>query len=320
MFIRQLLMGSVLVVLAACSSLDIEAAKKLGKTGGAAAASVYTESVSVTETFSNGPERDVFRLAVIQDTATPNLPDYSNTYAVIDLMKARTKAIGALVTVYGSFAQLAEYDVAAETEEALGELTAQVNEAATAASAFVAVPLPLITKPVGEIVEIGGGLLADESKKRKLEEASKQIRTALDSLISVLEIEKQYAVSIRTANANDLKLFRALLMQEGLADYDLPIESVVADLGGLTPTKNAGATIQKSSALQSGFEALDSYRTQIANAEIGKAYDALLALLEKTVKEHKKLEAGKELDLDALIIIVEQLKSYYDRVKDAADE
>lgn len=320
MLLRHLIICAALSVLAACSSIDLEAAKKLGETGGSAATTVYTESVSVTEVFEKGPERDVFRLAVIQNEASPSLPDYTNTYKVIDLMKARTKAMGALVTTYGSFAELVDYDVAGQTEEALGELATQVNAAATAASLYLAVPLPLITAPAGEIIKIGGGLAAEEAKKRQVKEASTKIREALVSLIAVLRVEAQYAVSIRTANANDMKLFRTLLMQQGLVDYDVPVESVVSELAGLSATKNAGSIVQKSDALKAGFEALDAYRTERANAGIGKAYASLLALLGKTVKEHEKLEAGQKLDLNALILIVEQLKGYFDRVKDAADE
>lgn len=315
--LNLLLAAAGIALLSACSNIDLDAAKELGASGSAAAKAVYEEASAAEASFSRDPERIVLRTAIIQHgKESLQLPDFAKTDELIDLVDARTQAIGKLVPVYKSFADLAQYEAAAETEKAVGNLVTSVNKASAAAAVLTGTPFPLLTAPLGEIAKIGGGLLVEEAQKKKVEAASTKIRESLERLATLLRAEQQYAVSLRKENLRTAALLSELLMRKGLASYEDTVKGVLADIG-VKPVKEIDAAMSKDPSLKAGFKALLEYRGNRALKDIPQAYEAVIELLDKTVEEHKKLEEGRPLDLATIELWVSRFVTYYERVRKA---
>ena len=304
----------IFLVLSACSNIDLDAARNLGESGSSAAKTVFDEAAAAEAAFVRDPERIVLRTAIIQNANEPDLPSFEETYKLIELVNARTRAIGALVAVYKSFSDLARYDVAEETEIAIGSLMSEINKASVAVAAFTGTPLPLLSAPIGEIARIGSGLLAEEAQKRRVSAASKIIRTSLERLIIILEKESQYAISLRVENIRSSSRLSEILMERGVASYDDTVKAILADIGAM-PVKDIDAAMRKDPSLRSGFQALSRYREKLARNDIKNAYDALITLMSKIVAEHKKLEEGKPVDLATIEILVSRFIAYYSRFR-----
>lgn len=304
------------LIAAGCSNIDLEAGRKLAVDGTANSKVVFDEASNTENTFRKSPDLMVLRLGIIQDTAKPELPSFDRAYKVGDALRARTRAMGALVAVYKSFGELVQYDAAGETEKAIGSLVEEVNKAAALASVLTGTPIAPITATIGEALKITGGLIAEEVQKRKARAMSEIIRQALERLAMIVDAEKQYAISIREHNLLEMGTARRFLLARGLASYDETVKALLDGLG-LKPAKDIDAAMRQNPSLRNGFAAYLQYREQAALEALREEYLVLIDLLMKSAAAHRKFEEGKPIDLATLQVLVSRLQGYHDRIKNA---
>lgn len=324
------------LLLTACSSVDLDAAKKLGATGVTTATALRDDSKDIQHEIAAFEDRDtlfqvVTELRACEDRAQANKTvctlkasdikvevENKNIAKLSKSLAERTKAFEKLLETYTSFEALATYEASAEAEKAVGGLIKQVNSFITAVNVLpaTAAAVPLVTATAGEIAKVGVSLFAEEKQKKEVMAASKLVREAVTGLRDATAREKEVATSLRVVINAHRNVVKIALMKEGVVGYSEDLKGLIEDLK-LTPTKDMDAALSKSSPLKGAMIRVLEQRAEREDAEISSRYQDLLTTLSKLIQEHEKLEQGKPLDLAALKQWAEKIEAYYKQVKQA---
>lgn len=325
------------LLLTACSSVDLDAAKKLGATGVTTATALRDDSKDIQHEIAVFEDRDTLFQVVTELRACEDRAQAAKTVctlkatdieidtkneSIASLSKSlteRTKAFEKLLETYTSFEALASYEASEEAEKAVGALIKQVNSFITAVNALpvpMLAAVPLVTGTAGEIAKVGVTLFAEEKQKKEVMAASKLVREAVTGLRDATAREKEVATSLRVVINAHRNVIKIALMKEGVVGYSEDLKVLIEDLK-LTPTKDMDAALAKSGPLKGAMIRVLEQRAEREDAKISSRYQDLLTTLSKLIQEHEKLEQGKPLDLAALKQWAEKIEAYYKQVKQA---
>jgi len=294
-------------MISACASVNIDAARALGKVGRSVAVQAQ-QNIMVSD-------KEYFRA---QDSEAL-LHGYNGTTQVttyLELLKLyddiqqeitkRSVVFEKLADLYDAFGDLAGLDEGAQTEKALGDLGGAIDEYAKQLKQ----PAPVLGDSTAVISKIGG-IVATEIQKAKIKEASALIRKRVDTFQQFLgnKLVRAQMTEFREMLATDRKAAFITLWDIGVYDPKPLLDDFGTD-AGLTAQNNVAALMKSNPQLSNALkEVLDKRLTRNQFDLIEKSYDASLAALRHLVSEHKKLEQGEPLDLTRLQTIVAELRS-----------
>lgn len=322
---------SGVIVLSGCSNLDIEAAKHLGKVGVEAATAVQTDTSNLDHSIDAYQDRGILA-AVTDAVAACRMPkcnpdnydtskiNSSNSDAVnklSKLVKSRVQMEDELADAYRAFENLASYDAAAEMETSIGKLFDAGNNMVAAANALPfpgAQAIQPLTKSFGEILKIGGGLVAEERQKRRILAASQLLRQAVAKHAEVLKSEKDAMTSLRVTEKARQDQLRITLRDQGVIGYADTLKPIIIGLGD-TPTADLEKAISASKPLKAGMARMLAERSKRQDEEVRSKYAELITSIQQLVKAHEELEAGKPVDLSTIRFWIKRLQSYHSRLQ-----
>jgi hypothetical protein len=296
---------ALLTTVAACSNVDLTAAKALSQVGVAASTGLRNDAVAVQQRVRDYPAREALIVGLMNPGASPP-PGLANLTQTLDgLLSARTRMFGQLVAVYTSFGDLAAYNaggsVAASTGsfvDASNGFIAAVNQAANKTLS----PVNINVAAIGADINVG---IADEALKRKVQTASVAIRTALGTVVPALEAEMQYSLSLRRVIDGQGSLLRTALVQNGLAQYKQTTSQAAADVVnavGLQPAADIDTQLSDpdGTAKRQAFETYIAASAAAQGRDAANGYAAQVELLQELIRQHEQLEAGVPIGLQTL--------------------
>lgn len=311
--------------LSACAGVDIEQAKQLASAGVTSSTRLQVEAKATATYMASWREGRVFLAALNEGDLNLKLnSDGSDISDLAKLLKKRADALAALSNAYKAFQELAVYDAAGNTEEAVGSFFAETNAflktaqklPKTSAAASTISPLdPQVT----EGISIGFGIIAREVQRTKLSKASVAIRTGVAKLAEVLKTESDYAISIRESVAFDRNELRRLARRRGLGSYEQPTKALLSEFD-IDPVKDLDRAVLRSPQATAAVDRILRDRFDAEMDTIGPAYEKLLELLDALVEQHKQLEAGRRISLATIIALASELEGYYQRVHGAGSK
>jgi len=294
------LAGTVGIWFGGCSSLDIEAARRLADNGTKAATTVHDDSLQAQQHTAQAVDSIALSkfLANPKGSHTAVIDELDKEYATLQqLLALRTTMYGELESVYVSFGDLVRFDVAAEMKNAADNFIGSANNFIKVIDTVSgATPIGAISAGAEKITQTGFTILGEEAQKRRVANASEVIRGAVERVAAAMAAEKVYAVSVRKG----LALQRQTLLTE-LERHDLvSIEPLVAQAAtqvGTEPAKDVGKRLSSDPALRNAFIAWQRRLFDRKVAAVEQNYEAQIGLLTALVAEHKKLEEGQPIDL-----------------------
>jgi hypothetical protein len=316
-------------LIAACSSLDTEAAKKLAQTGVAASTAAQTDALDMEQAVAVFEDRAILA-AVTDAVAACRLPkcdpdhfDVSPIAApssdkvakLAALLRARTNAADELVEAYRGFENLANYDAVGEMEKSIGNLFDSTNHLITAANALMPTqPIAPITDTAKTLVQIGAGLLAEEVHKHRIQEASRLMRVAISRHAAALKVEEDVSVSLRVVSRAKADELLITLRSQGVVGYADTIKPVIVGLGS-APVAELEKAVRASRPLQAGLDRMLQERSKREEQAVRQKYSELIAAVASLETAHKELEAGKPMDLAEIRYWIKRIMTYRDRLK-----
>ncbi|HEX2830775.1 MAG TPA: hypothetical protein VHP37_30855 [Burkholderiales bacterium] len=308
---RRMAIAVVVAVLAGCSSISIDAAKALATTGGDTAAAAEKSSRASDDEFGRSMMAEAFLHGTAKAVESPAYTSLLSLYESIQReLSARAAVLQRLAGVYGAFADLASFDNSAETQKALNELGGAINGYASAVKASP----PLSDAAIGVISTVGG-LIAAEAQKRKLAEASREIRgrvAAFHTLLSAPLVKEQQA-GFQSMLLADRKAALVLLWRAGVYEPSAIINDLGKDVG-LTARDDAAAVVTTRADSMAGLEAVVDWQIRRRHQQIERGYSTSVASLQRLVAEHEKFEQGQPMDLSQLRAHVEQLRKLAEQI------
>lgn len=325
---RRALFAGLTLGLSACVSVPRDAAVQLAKAGQTTAAASATSLSGAAAEVSGLTERNLVRFAIqncLRDMngAPANKPplcepgrlsdasaraDEANRKLAV-VMLLRMKAVQQLGEAYGAMKEEADYDARGELETALDGLTTSANALSTALVAVGAPALPALTLlPIAKRL---AGESAAVAQRRRLKEASAQLRQIDERLIVALEQEQAVFKQISAAVLANRNEVADVLLANGIAD-PIPLVTEFSSGMGL----GAPATLSRTDPRTIvAARTLSAYRGQRAVALSGAAYDGNLKALRALVTQHRKFEAEETFDAVALAGAIDELAGWADLIK-----
>lgn len=317
-----------MLALSACVSVPRDAAVQLAKAGQTTAAASATSLSGAAAEVSGLTERNLVRFAISNCVVAmaaapadkpplcePSLLNDASARAdeanrkLANVMLLRVKAVQQLGAAYGALKEEADYDARGELETSLDSLATSANALSGALIAAGAPGLPaLALLPIAKRLAGENAALA---QRRRLKEASAQLRQIDERLILALEQEQTIFKRISAdvlANRNQVA---DLMLANGIAD-PLPLVTEFSTGMGL----GAPATLSRTDPRTIvAARTLSAYRGQRAVSLSGAAYQGNLKALKALVAQHRKFEAEETFDAVALEGAVDELVGWADLIK-----
>ncbi len=295
----------VSLMVSACSSVNIDAARQLSVTGRnvtvGAGQNIYASDAEYLRARDSEAVLHGF-------SGTTNAPSYQtilNSYDRIHReMSQRAVVFEKLADVYDAFGELSGLDTGAQTEAALGNLAGSVQEYAKLTKQSAP-----ISGDVTAVISQIGGIIASEIQKAKIKEASIQIRGNVDSFSKLLEnpLVREQLVGFRSVLISDVKTALNKLWDAGVYDPK-PLLDDIGAVAGLTAQKGVAQILKTNTDLRKALGEVIDKRITIKIDLIVQSYDSSIEALKHLIVAHKKLEDGAPIDLTRLRAIVAQLR------------
>ncbi|AEJ02845.1 hypothetical protein Nit79A3_3107 [Nitrosomonas sp. Is79A3] len=307
--------------------------KALGKAGQLATQAIIEQTDSSRRTVNALPEwwnvRGVLVCSSIQkedlkkycvDEAIKSKPGTLSEQLKLlsDVMNKRIVAEQAVYDAYQSFANLAEYDAGAETEQAIKGAVGAINEL-TAAAAKIA-PSPqtagasAISSTFTTVASGIGNIIASERQNKLILSANLDLLRANEAMIAALTIEKNATEQFLMTLGSEADTLFSAFVQSGLVSPNNALAPLLAQIApGIemveTPPKENIALIKVAAHISIAER---SKRKQKATVE---SYEAALATLKALSLEHKKLKEKQQIALDSIVAHVKRIQDLLDQIK-----
>ncbi len=302
------------VCCASCSSVSREAASALA-TQGQNAATTYATSVNTTKAELDTYVEGQYLIAPLTDRAEPSASMLKSINDVQSALSLRAQMMVQLVGTYGAFGDLANYDAAGQVNQAIVNLSGAVN----AYGAAVSPGSTPISGAAASIAGEAGGFLAAAEQSKRIRQASTLIRSQLTTIVPLLEKEKTALKNVQDEIVDGSRDTELALWDKGFAN---PSPILGNQLGQL------GLRFEQAD-YQHHFDALSDsdranfrkaiglvvrYRAQRQATLQAEILDQNIDGLSALIGEHKKLEQGEDLNLQALTIHVTQMRAFIDEL------
>lgn len=310
--------GSIaaLFLLTGCSSISIDDAKKLAATGLSASSAAMEKSQDVKWALEDAPRYEQMKLGLIGQSAKLSTEDLDNIKAIHAHLESRVSLAKSLETFYRAFDNLANYDAAGEVEGALNSTISSFNSFQNA----LRPGSQLISPVAGEVINIGGGILAGEAQKRQLSKSSEIVRKPLSKYVALARSESQAAKSLLKNYSHEKFSVTKLLWDRGVLSARGAFLSAAQQAGGyglISEEKGDFTSKNKSISRQAIINDLD-LQSRISDEAINESYDAYLGVLDQLIDAHLQFEAGRKFDANLMLQYVNDLKRYANRISVAS--
>lgn len=192
--------------MAACATVDRNAAASLGKAGGDATQALSSQTTEASKELKEVSEwwgiHDILACAKAApslrkgcvENATPrSVSPNESVEKLIDVLNKRKQAIDTLNQAYAAFSDLAHYDAGKEAVTALGTSFTDINSFLKAVSALPGAPL---IKPISTTIEKSAAgimaIIADRREDAQILAANADLKNANDALYQGLNAESTY--------------------------------------------------------------------------------------------------------------------------------
>lgn len=294
-----------LFMFAGCSTVSMEGARQL---------SVLAKDVAVMGKANIFASEDEFNRSLDAEELFHGIIGAEETQTVLKMrelyqeiqneLTARQLVFASLESVYTSFAALAVLDSAVETENAINNLGGAINSYAAAlgksSSDF--------NTEMGVIANVGG-VVAGEIQKNRIKESSALIRKRLAEFYNLLgdPLVREQTSGFKLLLGTNRHTAITMLWEKGVYQPDTLLNDFGAD-AGLTVQKDAAKIVLADSDLREGLNRVISRRLSQKLDLVENGYDSSLAAIKNLILEHQKLEAGQELDLASVRLVVSDLQ------------
>jgi len=311
---RKIIMLTILLfvvfMVSACSGINIDAAKTLGKTGRTVVVQAQQNIMVSDKEYSCAMDSEYFMHGYGGTTQLPQYLQILDSYNDVQQELAKRSVVfEKLADLYDAFGGLAGLDTGTETEKALGDL----GGAITSYAKQINKPTALLSDATGVISKIGG-IIMTEIQKNKIKEASIQIRQRVDAFEQLLgsPTVRNQTIGFRNLLAADRNSAFTTLWDSGVYDPKSLLDNFGMD-AGLVSKNNVSDLIKSTpdsgKALNNGLKEVIVKRLSRNDLVlIEKSYDTSLTALKNLVVEHKKLEQGEPLDLARLQANIAELQ------------
>ncbi|WP_149651741.1 hypothetical protein [Azospirillum argentinense] len=320
--------------LAACSNVNLDAAKALGRAGQSAAGSAaefadvprskyqaYIEGLAFISAYPPPPPKNAGPNATAQRSCNPyGLTPLGETGQALaaryfELMDRRRAMLDKLSDVYGAFEALASYGAAEAVESGIAAFSAAANDYIRAVDPSAT---PVKTNVSGTIAA-AGGMLVEDAQKSKVRQASIAIRERLEAVLTYLNREDSASAwtEMRGEQVRNGHRVAAGLWCAGLLDASPIIDSLASGYGMKISTAKSGGITADDPRLRQGVEGVLSIREEQANQAITSGYNAMTASIGDLITEHRKVEAGVPIDLEFLQTRIARLQSLVETLTSA---
>jgi hypothetical protein len=211
-----------------------------------------------------------------------------------------------LETAYTEFGNLCNYDASGQTEAALTQVVAAVNEYASAINQ--AAPL---SDPIGTIIEKGGGLLAAEVQWAVIKAASVRMRGILTNFKALLAkpiIKSQFTTFYNTLISRSQSNIETLIKKDV---YDLNgILNEVGEEMGLSVKKDFKPSSADKNILIASVINIVSAKYSDKSKKVLANYDASCRLIDELIAAHSNLENNSTINVSDINRIIIQLQQF----------
>ncbi len=263
------------------------------------------DGVAVSEAFSRTYESCVNPVLACPPELSEN-PNGEKRDLLIAAVKQRAIAIEALGDAYAALKAEADYDARGAMTEATNKAIAGVNNFASAvviAAGPAAPAAALISEPIGKLIGVAAGAIADRNQKKRLLAASAAIRPVTQRLHDALAVEATVFDSLQSYLETNQTAVQEDLLQAGLVSH-ADIAAGLANGVGMAAVGNSDAIAKASPAVRAALVATLEASAKREVAAEQRRYRASLAALERLVAAHDALAAGQPItlaDLDRLL-------------------
>jgi hypothetical protein len=308
---------------AACSSVDLGAAKELGQTGGKTFTEFADAYGATGKQFSQYREAIILRGALAPVPAgipAPILipPDQPEINQVVTEMVTRAAAMRAFVRAYKAFEDLAAYDAVGEMDKALSNLGDAVAVFAAAAGSPIAAPA---AKVATNIVASLGGVVAGEVQKSRVKSASAAMREDLEAFKKAHDfvMENQAMTAIRRRVFNAQADIASGLWMKGVLTANKYAAGWAAGSGlDVVDEKTQPITTKTYPALADPINRALRERRIAERDALEQAYAETGTIVDDLITAHRKLEAGVPIDVTELRARIAKLDGLLTRLNTAA--
>ncbi len=301
-----------LLALGACSSVNVDAARKLGAEGLAVATSLQNEQTELksklgtaslqlrmadrlTQHPASGPvPRDPEITKLWQEEKARLDASLKNIEDIQAALDAAAKASASLATTYRTFSRLALADYRTETEKEVAGFLKSANTYATEINRLTKSNLSAVKADDAAALSFGAGLLMAEVHKRQIAKASRDIRSGLALFAAAMEREQEYVLALYD---NLIRLPEHLLRRH--LGYVNAIDETAEKKQILTDMK---FVLVKDLKIPKGSRLDDSLTFALKESGIAdlkrqqETYAKMIGDLRKLEEKHLSLEAGVQPD------------------------
>lgn len=324
---RTPLLLLLLAILSGCAAMQLDRAdaKSLAIAGQAATQSLQQQAAQVKSSLTTlpttiavkeildcrGVANQVLRQGCIKKASNAPSQFEAQRKALIDIIDKRQKALKALNDAYAAFGDLATYDAGQSTATAIENAFGKINTLAGSLGPILPAGMVIapITATIAKVLSGVGALSADQRQSELILAASKDLHTAVDSMIRVLKTEEDSAAmkSLMVELQDEVDRMEKSTLDAGLASSMsvlVPFYSKVAPDITLTSSPTlANAELAAAAAKQVIAQTILS-RDQAIESTYDQAITTLLAVR----TEHQKLEAKQGVDVSLVLGEVQHLR------------
>lgn len=301
------------LLITACGTTEISAARLLATAGSKAATELQTAAQAIYTDAQEAPKLEAFEVALISGAPPTSGIDAAVFERVTQGLRKRVEVAGALVAVYSSFGKLANYDASAEMETALGGLIDGVNGFGASFG------LGAIPNLASEAVKIAGGNVISGFQARRLDEANSIVLQALRSYKAGLErpgVKDAVTAMARDNAARRYNVMR-VLWERGLLSSKPLIDGIAWDRRLATVEK-----LDYTSGNAKLAPAITAYLSRERDARlrsISEEYEASAKVIGGLITQHEAFAKGQPVDFAAIVSLMGQLGAIGERLKAARE-
>jgi hypothetical protein len=204
---------------------------------------------------------------------------------------------------------LATYDAGQSTATAIENAFGKINTLSASLGPISPVVIAPISATISKVLGTLGALAADQRQSELMLSASKDLHTAVDSMIKVLKTEEDSAAmkSLMVELQDEGHRLEKSTLDAGLASAMsvlVPFYTKVApDITLVATPPRANADLANASAIQVLAQTMSARKHTIE-----AAYDQAVSALSAVSTEHQKLESKQSVDVSLILAEVQHLR------------
>lgn len=325
--VRKWMLPILLALFAGCATpqLDKVGAKNLAAAGQVATQSLRQQTVQVKSALvvlptiisvkeilnCNGVKPADLRANCINNSTKAQSNFEASRKALVDILDQRQKALKALDDAYAAFGEFATDEAGQNTARAIDTAFGKIN-ALTASMAPIlpaGVVIAPITSTISKVVSELGGYAADKRQAELLLATSRDLRTAVDSMIKVLQTEEDSAAmkSLMVELQDEVDRLERVTLDSGLAS---PMSVLAPYYARVAPDITLAASPLAANADLAAAAARKVLAQSVSAREIAitAAYDQAIKALLAVRAEHLKLESKQGIDVSQILAEAQHLR------------